>query len=68
MKEFEKAEAKLASAAATNLSFLYFLVKIFCLNIKFDLLSRLFQEKDLNNAHKYADLALKTDKFNPACM
>jgi hypothetical protein len=27
-----------------------------------------FQEKDLNNAHKYADLALKTDKFNPACM
>ncbi|CAF3860357.1 unnamed protein product [Rotaria sp. Silwood2] len=49
LKEFEKAEAKLASAAATNLSFLYFL------------------EKDLNNAHKYADLALKTDKFNPAC-
>jgi len=21
----------------------------------------------LNNAHKYADLALKSDKFNPAC-
>ncbi|UJR26463.1 hypothetical protein I4U23_007793 [Adineta vaga] len=50
LKEFEKAEAKLASAAATNLSFLYFL------------------EKDLNNAHKYADLALKTDKFNPASL
>ncbi|CAF1070793.1 unnamed protein product [Rotaria sordida] len=50
LKEFEKAEAKLASAASTNLSFLYFL------------------EKDLNNAHKYADLALKTDKFNPASL
>ncbi|CAF1310006.1 unnamed protein product [Adineta steineri] len=50
LKEFEKAEAKLASAAATNLSFLYFL------------------EKDLNNAHKYADLALKSDKFNPASL
>ncbi|CAF3973646.1 unnamed protein product, partial [Rotaria magnacalcarata] len=50
LKEFEKAEAKLASAAATNLSFLYFL------------------EKDLNSAHKYADLALKTDKFNPASL
>ncbi|CAF0743268.1 unnamed protein product [Didymodactylos carnosus] len=50
LKEFEKAEAKLASAAATNLSFLYFL------------------EKDLPNAHKYADLALKTDKFNPASL
>ena len=25
-----------------------------------------FQEKDLNNADKYADLALRTDKFNPA--
>ena len=21
----------------------------------------------MNNAHKYADLALKSDKFNPAC-
>ncbi|CAF1251703.1 unnamed protein product [Rotaria sp. Silwood1] len=50
LKQFEKAEAKLASAAATNLSFLHFL------------------EKDLNNAHKYADLALKTDKFNPASL
>ncbi|CAF4379273.1 unnamed protein product, partial [Rotaria socialis] len=50
LKEFEKAEAKLASAAATNLSFLHFL------------------KKDLNNAHKYADLALKSDKFNPASL
>ncbi|CAF2190201.1 unnamed protein product [Rotaria magnacalcarata] len=50
LKEFEKAEAKLASAAATNLSFLHFL------------------KKDFNNAHKYADLALKSDKFNPASL
>ncbi|CAF4570618.1 unnamed protein product, partial [Rotaria sp. Silwood2] len=50
LKQFEKAEAKLASAAATNLSFLHFL------------------EKDLINAHKYADLALKSDKFNPASL
>ncbi|UJR22611.1 hypothetical protein I4U23_025652 [Adineta vaga] len=50
LKEFEKAEAKLAGAASTNLSFLYFL------------------EKDLNNAHKYADLALKSDKFNPSSL
>ncbi|CAF0943555.1 unnamed protein product [Rotaria sordida] len=50
LKQFEKAEAKLASAAATNLSLLHFL------------------EKDLNNAHKYADLALKSDKFNPASL
>ncbi|CAF0836099.1 unnamed protein product [Adineta ricciae] len=50
LKEFEKAEARLAGAASTNLSFLYFL------------------EKDLNNAHKYADLALRSDKFNPSSL
>lgn len=48
LKDFEKRDIKVASSAATNLSFLYYL------------------EKDLQNAHKYADLSLKADKYNPA--
>lgn len=48
LKAFEKRDVKVASSAATNLAFLYFL------------------ENDLANAHKYADLSLKADKYNPA--
>ncbi len=48
LKDFEKRDVKVASTAATNLSFLYFL------------------ENDYQNAHKYADLSLKADKYNPA--
>jgi hypothetical protein len=48
LKDFEKRDVKVASSAATNLSFLYFL------------------ENDLQNAHKYSDLSLKADKYNPA--
>lgn len=48
LKDFEKRDVKVASSAATNLSFLYFL------------------ESDLQNAHKYSDLSLKSDKYNPA--
>ena len=48
LKDFEKRDDKVASSAATNLSFLYYL------------------ENDLQNAHKYADLSLKADKYNPA--
>ncbi len=48
LKDFEKRDVKVASSAATNLSFLYYL------------------ENDLQNAHKYSDLSLKADKYNPA--
>lgn len=50
LKDFEKRDIKVASSAATNLSFLYIL------------------ENDLQNAHKYADLSLKADKYNPAAL
>ncbi|CAF0918215.1 unnamed protein product [Brachionus calyciflorus] len=50
LKDFEKRDVKVASSAATNLSFLYFL------------------ENDFQNAHKYADLSLKADKYNPAAL
>lgn len=50
LKEFEKRDVKVASSAATNLSFLYYL------------------ENDLINAHKYSDLSLKADKYNPAAL
>ena len=48
LKDFEKRDVKVASSAATNLSFLYYL------------------ENDLVNAHKYSDLSLRADKYNPA--
>jgi intraflagellar transport protein 88 len=48
LKDFEKRDVKVASSAATNLSFLYYL------------------ENDLINAHKYSDLSLRSDKYNPA--
>lgn len=50
LKDFEKRDVKVASTAATNLAFLYFL------------------ENDMENAHKYGDLSLKADKYNPAGM
>lgn len=50
LKDFEKRDVKVASSAATNLSFLYYL------------------ENDLQNAHKYSDLSLKADKYNPAAL
>lgn len=50
LKEFERRDTKVASSAATNLSFLYFL------------------ENDFTNAHKYADLSLSSDKYNPAAL
>lgn len=50
LKDFEKRDVRVASTAATNLSFLYFL------------------ENDMQNAHKYADLSMKADKYNPAAL
>ena len=45
-KAFEKKDTQMASAAATNLSFLYFL------------------ENDLEQANRYADIAIQSDRYN----
>ncbi|XP_061176289.1 intraflagellar transport protein 88 homolog isoform X2 [Saccostrea echinata] len=50
LKSFEKKDTKVASTAATNLSFLYFL------------------ENDLEQADKYAELAMSADRYNPAAL
>ncbi|KAJ8255820.1 hypothetical protein COCON_G00196840 [Conger conger] len=50
LKMFEKKDTRVKSAAATNLSFLYFL------------------EKDLDQADRYADLAMVADRYNPAAL
>uniref|UniRef100_A0A8C6LLV5 Intraflagellar transport 88 n=2 Tax=Nothobranchius furzeri TaxID=105023 RepID=A0A8C6LLV5_NOTFU len=50
LKTFEKKDSKMKSAAATNLSFIY------------------FQEKDFDQADKYADLAMSADHYNPAAL
>ncbi|KAJ8253448.1 hypothetical protein GJAV_G00213070 [Gymnothorax javanicus] len=50
LKMFEKKDSRVKSAAATNLSFLYFL------------------EKDLDQADRYADLAMIADRYNPAAL
>ncbi|KAK6171274.1 hypothetical protein SNE40_019498 [Patella caerulea] len=50
LKSFEKKDSKVASTAATNLSFLYFL------------------ESDLQQADKYAELAMAADRYNPAAL
>lgn len=46
LKMFEKKETKVASTAATNLSFLYFLVSNFFVNIQSDILEVLPSHKD----------------------
>ena len=48
LKSFEKQENKVASTAATNLSFLYFL------------------QGETDQAEKYAELAMKSDSYNPS--
>ena len=48
LKTFEKQENKVASTAATNLSFLYFL------------------QGETDQAEKYAELAMKSDSYNPS--
>eukprot|EP01135_Chromosphaera_perkinsii_P000153 Nk52_evm49s32 gene=Nk52_evmTU49s32 len=45
-KAFERKDTQMASAAATNLSFLYFL------------------ENDLEQANRYADIAIQSDRYN----
>lgn len=50
LKTFEKKDSRVKSAAATNLSGLYFL------------------EKDLEQADRYADLAMSADRYNPAAL
>lgn len=50
LKSFEKKDSKVASIAATNLSFLYFL------------------ERDLQQADRYADMAITSDRYNPAAL
>ncbi|CAD5117479.1 DgyrCDS6248 [Dimorphilus gyrociliatus] len=53
LKSFEKKDTKVACTAATNLSFLYYVSG---------------EESDLNQADKYADLALTADKYNPPAL
>ncbi|XP_048258387.1 intraflagellar transport protein 88 homolog isoform X3 [Haliotis rufescens] len=53
LKSFEKKDSKVASTAATNLSFLYFLHK---------------EETDLAQADKYAEVAMTADRYNPAAL
>ena len=69
LKDFEKRDVKVASSAATNLSFLYFLVGFVFDNLKnwkYIFKFKISKENDLLNAHKYSDLSLKADKYNPA--
>uniref|UniRef100_A0A8C6VQX3 Intraflagellar transport protein 88 homolog n=1 Tax=Naja naja TaxID=35670 RepID=A0A8C6VQX3_NAJNA len=50
LKMFEKKDSRVKSAAATNLSFLYFL------------------ENEIIQASNYADLAVNSDRYNPAAL
>uniref|UniRef100_A0A8C4UNC0 Intraflagellar transport protein 88 homolog n=1 Tax=Falco tinnunculus TaxID=100819 RepID=A0A8C4UNC0_FALTI len=50
LKMFEKKDSRVKSAAATNLSFLYYL------------------EHELAQATNYADLAVNSDRYNPAAL
>nr|XP_020657707.1 intraflagellar transport protein 88 homolog isoform X2 [Pogona vitticeps] len=50
LKMFEKKDSRVKSAAATNLSFLYFL------------------ENEFTQASIYADLAVSSDRYNPAAL
>nr|XP_009921233.1 PREDICTED: intraflagellar transport protein 88 homolog isoform X1 [Haliaeetus albicilla] len=50
LKMFEKKDSRVKSAAATNLSFLYYL------------------ENELAQATNYADLAVNSDRYNPAAL
>lgn len=50
LKMFEKKDSRVKSAAATNLSFLYYL------------------ENELAQATNYADLAVSSDRYNPAAL
>ncbi|KAJ7320176.1 hypothetical protein JRQ81_019687 [Phrynocephalus forsythii] len=50
LKMFEKKDSRVKSAAATNLSFLYFL------------------ENEIAQASIYADLAVSSDRYNPAAL
>ncbi|KFO89878.1 Intraflagellar transport protein 88, partial [Buceros rhinoceros silvestris] len=50
LKMFEKKDSRVKSAAATNLSFLYYL------------------ENELALATNYADLAVNSDRYNPAAL
>jgi len=62
------------SAAATNLSFLYFLVRsshemtCVAVSVQLPLISPPVQEKDYDQADRYADLAVTADRYNPAAI
>lgn len=76
LKTFEKKDSRVKSAAATNLSFLFFLVKILPSVHHDDAASRrhqvhmrvAWQEKDYDQADRYADLAMNADRYNPAAL
>ena len=87
LKTFEKKDSRVKSAAATNLSFLHFLVRLFdVFHFKLDnpvvktvesqagtsrcfpLTFNLQQEKEYEQAERYADLAMNADRYNPAAL
>ena len=65
LKGFEKKESSMLSTAATNLAFLYFLVR----EARSCCCSRLTgpgcQESDYKQAEAYTDRAIEADKYNP---
>lgn len=77
LKTFEKKDSRVKSAAATNLSFLFFLVNPRPPLVHQDhVASRrhqvhvcvAWQEKDYDQADRYADLAMNADRYNPAAL
>lgn len=76
LKTFEKKDSRVKSAAATNLSFLYFLVgetwpsgyRRFFHVCVFNRWVSLQQEKDYDQADRYSDLAMSADRYNPAAL
>eukprot|EP00795_Rhopilema_esculentum_P017362 gene17362-8954_t len=59
LKTFEKKDSKMASQAAVNLSFLYFLNDYEIVPL---------QEGDTAQADKHADIAIEADHYNPAAL
>ncbi len=87
LKMFEKKDSRVKSAAATNLSFLYFLVSTLLKSVDLEelvlirfsqtcscfvssicLFLCLLQEKDFEQADRYAELAMSADRYNPAAL
>ncbi|ETE73657.1 Intraflagellar transport protein 88-like protein [Ophiophagus hannah] len=75
LKMFEKKDSRVKSAAATNLSFLYFLRKKAMERTMGQLPSNseelrveILVENEIIQASNYADLAVNSDRYNPAAL